>query len=337
MVQITVEGKDEQTFECRPSDTILRAALRAGKGFPYACNVGSCGSCRFQLLDGEVEHARQDPPAWSERDLKRNRYLGCQAQPKGDCRIKLRFDDTYVPEIAPAKTLVTLKQKTPLTHDITEFVFTLQHPNRFLPGQYALISLPGIQGGRAYSMSNVTEDGSEWHFQIKRVPEGVATTSLFEHVKEGDTLEIDGPYGVAYLREDAPRDILCIAGGSGLSPMISITRAAAFSEKLQGRQIDFVFGGRASRDICGRKMLAELPGFGKHIHFHDAISNPGPEDSEWNGYVGFVHDVAHEIFGESIRDKEIYFAGPPPMAQAMQKLLFELKVPPEQIHFDEFC
>lgn len=336
MVQITVEGKEEQSFECSSDDTILRAALRAGKGFPYACNVGSCGNCRFQLIEGEVEHARRDSPAWGERDLKRNRYLGCQALPKGNCRIKLRFDESYAPEFAPARTEMTLKDKGTITHDITEFFFELKDSNPFLPGQYALLRLPGVDGGRAYSMSNITTDGSQWHFQIKRVPQGVATTCLFDQVRIGDTLELDGPYGTAFLREDAPRDILCLAGGSGLSPMISITRAAAISEKLKGRQIDFVFGGRATRDVCGREFLTELPGFGERIHFHAAISNPGPEDAEWDGHTGFIHDVAHEIFGDSIRDKEIYFAGPPLMAQAVQKLLFELKVPPEQIHFDEF-
>ncbi|AMB85085.1 oxidoreductase [Pseudomonas agarici] len=336
MPTIIIEGQNKDSFACQPDDSILRAALRAGMGFPYACNVGSCGNCRFELLEGEVEHARKDSPAWSERDLKRNRYLGCQAQPKSDCRIKVRLDKAYAGAIRPVKTSATLIGKFEIIHDITEFVFSLRSAKQFLPGQYALISLPGVAGIRAYSMCNTPQEGGEWRFQIKRVPNGVATTTLFDKIKIGETVEIDGPYGTAYLREDAPRDILCIAGGSGLSPMISITRTAAISEKLRDRQIDFVFGGRATRDLCGQEMLAELPGFGQRLHFHQAISSPGLDDANWDGHIGFAHDVAHNIFGLGIKQREIYFAGPPLMSQAMQKLLFELNVPPEQIHFDEF-
>ena len=223
-----------------------------------------------------------------------------------------------------------------LTHDIREFRFRLDAPVRFLPGQYALLSLPGVDGVRAYSMCNTGEAGDEWHFQIKRVPNGEATGKLFDVVSAGDDITVDGPYGMAYLREDAPRDIVCIAGGSGLSPMISITRAAAVAPALAGRRIDFVYGGRAARDICGAEMLQELPGFGETIHYHAAIS-PGPNiDDGWEGYRGFVHDVADELFGIRLAACEIYFAGPPLMGEAMQKMLLARDVPPEQIHFDQF-
>ena len=89
MPQITNE-RDGASFACEDGDTILRAALRAGVGMPYSCNTGSCGNCRFDLVEGSVRHLRADPPAWSERDLKRNRWLGCQATPDGDCRVKFR-------------------------------------------------------------------------------------------------------------------------------------------------------------------------------------------------------------------------------------------------------
>ena len=74
MVEISL-APDGTVFECAEGDTILRAALRAGLGMAYSCNVGSCGNCRFEVIEGSVTHLREDPPAWSERDLKRKRFL----------------------------------------------------------------------------------------------------------------------------------------------------------------------------------------------------------------------------------------------------------------------
>src|SRR4030095_1010145 len=103
------------------------------------------------------------------------------------------------------------------TLDLREFRFATLGAAGFLPGQYALFTLPGVTGLRTYSMSNVDDGSGEWHFMVKRMPGGVGTAALFA-LPIGTTLELDGPYGLAYLRKDSPRDLLCIAGGSGLAP-----------------------------------------------------------------------------------------------------------------------
>ena len=336
MAKITIPAAD-LSFDVSEGDTIARAALRDGLGFPYDCNVGECGNCRFELLEGEVEYLRENPPAITDRDVQRKRYLGCQALPKGACSIKVPLRDQFKSAHLPAPTHGALTETLDITYDIREFRFRLDKPNEFLPGQYALISAPGVNGARAYSMCNVTDDGTEWHFQIRKVPNGAATTSLFERVNIGDRIGLDGPYGMAYLREDAPRDLMLIAGGSGLSPMISIARAAARSTKLQGRKIHFLFGGRTPRDVCGEDILKELPGFGERLFYYPAISVPDDAASAgWSGRTGFINDVANEIFGEDLSQFEAYFAGPPAMAQAVMKTLIKGKVPAAQMHFDQF-
>jgi toluene monooxygenase electron transfer component len=335
MPQITLPGANI-AYDCS-DDTILRAALRQGLGFPYECNVGSCGNCRFDLLEGEVAHDRADAPAWTDRDRQRKRYLGCQARPLSECRIKVNLRDHYKSCHRPIRTEARLFETEDITHDIREFRFRLADAAPFLPGQYALLYVPGVTGGRAYSMCNITDDGAEWHFQIKLVPGGAATTQLFGNVGIGDAIRVDGPYGMAYLREDAPRDILCLAGGSGLSPMISIARGFARSEKLAGRTLHFIYGGRAARDICGEPMLNCLPGYGERTFYYPAVSAPDSDpETTWTGRVGFVHAVAQEMHGEKLPEFEVYFAGPPPMAEAVQKMLVEMKVPPAQAHFDQF-
>ena len=332
MKQITIAGGS--AFPCEDDDTILRAALRAGLAFPYECNVGSCGNCRFELIEGDVEHERKDSPAYTERDIQRKRWLGCQAKPHSDCNIKVRLIDHYKPQILPKRVQGTFTGQHDITHDIREFRFKLDEPVMFLPGQYALLHVPGIAGGRAYSMSNVTDDGSEWHFQIRRVPNGQCTTALFDRLTVGEKIGLDGPYGMAYLREDAERDILCLGGGSGLAPVVSIARGWARSDKLKGRKLHFIYGGRTPADICGEDMLKELRGYGVDLHYYPVVSMP--ESGNWSGLTGFVHDVAAQTFGDGLKDMEIYFAGPPMMAEAVMRLVVEKKIPTTQVHYDQF-
>lgn len=328
-----VQIEEGVSFECIDGDTILRAALRAGLGFPYGCNVGACGNCRFQLIDGAVDHVRADAPAWTDRDRQRGRWLGCQARPQGDVRIKIRLDPEAVPPHLPVSMRGQLTEVVQITHDISEFAFALDGPDGFLPGQYALFELEGVVGARPYSMCNLPGSG-EWRFQIKLVPGGAATGVLFGDLRRGDSVAIDGPFGLAYLREDRPGNLLLVAGGSGLSPMMSIARAVAASPSLSQRETQFFYGGRHPRDICTEPMLAQLAGFGERLSHVAAVSEPSPE---WSGPSGFIHEVVREHLGEKrLAEFEIYFAGPPPMVKAMQAMLHDAGITPDRMHFDEF-
>jgi toluene monooxygenase electron transfer component len=333
MPKIAVAGTDE-TFACAADDTILRAALRSGLGMAYSCNSGSCGNCRVELEDGAVEHIRAELPAWSDRDRQRRRWLGCQSRPLGDCRIKVRLDPAYVSAHRPVRMTGRLTSIGWLTHDISEFAFVLSGPDGFRPGQYALVAPPGVDGARAYSMCNLPGE-SAWRFQIKRVPRGAATGILFDRLRPGDEIALDGPYGTAYLREDRDRDLLLIAGGSGLSPMISIARAASASEALAARQIHFLYACRTPSDVCGEALLQDLPGYGERLHYTAVISEPCSEDG-WTGRTGMAHEAAQTLFAERLKEHEIYFAGPAAMGAAVQRAMHEVGVPRDRLHFDEF-
>lgn len=328
-------AKDGTRFASDGEDTVLRAALRAGYGMAYECNAGGCGACAFDPLAGEFETLWDAAPGLSPRDLRKGRKLGCQTRARGDVTISCASGAEYVPPIAPRRRHLRLAGTRQVTHDMREFRFVGEGAANFLPGQYMLLDLPGVAGSRAYSFSNIANAAGEWHFIIRRVAGGAATAVLFDGLNEGDEIAADGPYGTAYLRADSPRDIVCVAGGSGFAPVLSILRGAAAQGMLaDGRKAHFLFGARHERDICGREELADLPAFTAAGQFTPVVSEP---EGPWPGASGFVHTRIAASLPRPLADYEYYFAGPPPMTQAVQELLMiEHKVPFGQIHFDRF-
>jgi toluene monooxygenase electron transfer component len=327
-------------YRCAPDDTVLRAGLRAGIGLAYECNVGGCGTCKFDLIEGEVENLWEEAPGLNPRDKQRGRRLACQSRPRGDCVIKpVLTGDYYAPVYQPRRFEARLAGVRDLTHDIREFRFEDSRPAQFRAGEYALFSLPGVAGPRAYSMSNVANAQGHWDFIVRQVPNGSGTRVLFDDLGVGDTLEIDGPYGLAYLRTDVLRHIICIGGGSGLAPMLSIARGFASEPALQDVHLKFFYGARQPRDLCGEAELRTLPGFGERIQFIPALSEVEQAIAAgWSGHTGFIHQVVKETVPlAELQQAEFYTCGPPPMIAAVSQMLAgECKVPPERIHYDSF-
>lgn len=319
-------------FPCADGDTILRAGLREGLGLSYECNVGSCGVCKFELVDGAVEDLRPDAPGLSERDRRKGRRLACQSRPAGDCTVAMRLDDAVRPPVRPRRRAAVLEAARRLTHDLSEFTFRADGAADFLPGQYALLQLPGLAAPRAYSMANTPNGEGVWQFIVRRVPDGAGTAALFA-LPAGARVSLDAPYGQAYLRP-SPRDVVCVAGGSGLAPMLSIARAFA-EGPADGRRLTLYYGARTARDVCGEAELAALPGFGTRIHYVPAVFDP--EDGGFAGRRGFIHEVMADDLGRRFDGCDVYCAGPPPMTLALEELLVrEAGLPADRLRFDRF-
>lgn len=325
---------------CQDGETLLRAALRQGLGFPYECVSGGCGSCQFELLEGDVEDVWADAPGLSAEARAARRRLACQSRVSADCRIKVRLKPQYVPPSQPVVREARYVGRRALTADMAEYTFHCDGPANFLPGQFAMLRLPGVVGDRAYSMSNLPNSQGHWSFIIKKVPNGRGTAVLDQSLREADTITLDGPYGTAHFRPERDRDIVCVGGGSGLSPLKSILSAAVREKSLEGRRIHLFYGGRTPSDICVDTLLNEDALLKARVDVISACSS-ADVGADWQGKRGFIHDVLNDWMDKDApsdaKDCEFYFCGPPPMTDAVQKLLvLERKVPMQQIHFDRF-
>lgn len=331
----TIEIENGPTFQVGASeDSLLRGALRAGVAFPYECSVGGCGACRFELLEGEMDTLWDSAPGLSERDRKRGKRLACQTRPGSDCRIRVRVGASEAsPAITPRRTAARLIERRAVTADMTELTFQVEGAAAFRPGQYAVFYPAGVTGARAYSMSNVDNEQGRWRFIIRRTPAGRGSAALCDALSLGQTVDLDGPYGHAYLRTTA-RDVVCVAGGSGLGPMLSVARGVLSDGS--GRRVLFFLGLRDESELGAAAELQSLASQGR-VESTVVLSSPR-HAAEWTGAVGFVHAEVERQLATPMDRFDYYFAGPTPMVEAVQEMLMlRHRVPFEQIHFDRFA
>ena len=196
----------------------------------------------------------------------------------------------------------------------------------FLPGQYVLLQVPGGER-RAYSMANVGAESLD--FIVKEKPGGHASRYLFEDLAAGDTVSLEGPYGRAYLRIPQEREIVCVAGGSGLAPMLSVARASI--AEPDAPPVRLFFGANTAEELF---MVDEMEALAAE---HDRFSlTLAVRDGVPGAATGLVGDVALEAMAD-LDDCDFYMAGPPGLIDALLRPVMKSgRVRPERIFFDRF-
>jgi Na+-transporting NADH:ubiquinone oxidoreductase subunit F len=222
VVNVTINNSEKLTLEGgRP----LLSSLMSQKIFiPSACGgKGSCGLCKVKVTSDLGDYLPTELPWMSEEEKQQNIHLSCQIKIKKDIAIQIPEELFNVKEYQAE--VVSLKD---LTYDIKEVTLKLIDPPeiKFTAGQYIQFVVPEYELTsepvyRAYSMASQPARKNEVELEIRLVPNGLCTTYVFEHLKEGDRVIINGPYGEFYLR-NTKRDIFFIAGGSGMAPIKAI-------------------------------------------------------------------------------------------------------------------
>jgi len=86
-MQITLVGHPEPV-PVEPGDTLLAALLRAGLAFPFSCQTGNCGTCKCELVSGEVHELEHSAHALPPEERARGIVLACRSEPRGDAVIR---------------------------------------------------------------------------------------------------------------------------------------------------------------------------------------------------------------------------------------------------------
>jgi NAD(P)H-flavin reductase/ferredoxin len=320
-------------FPLRTDESILNCALRERIALQYGCRNGRCSSCKYLLIEGDVDFGKVSPYSLSESEKEEGWALLCQARALSDLVIRdldaTERDDATV--ITPREITTAVIALDRLNGRLWKLQLLLAEPLTFYPGQFIELEVPDQVGNwRCYSIASSPINSDRIELVVKQI-EGGAFSGRIENLKRGHGLTVRGPYGMNYLRNNE-RPVLLVATGSGIAPMLSILRAAA--EQDDPRTFQFYYGARIESDLIYLSELHLIESRMAHFSFKPTLSAPRT-DVHWRGNVGRVTlALQREIHDASPYD--VYICGQPEMCESVATLLLAKGLPENRIFRDDF-
>ena len=228
-------------------------------------------------------------------------------------RIRLRVDQ-IIGESPSAKTL----RMTPAEGSLP----------LFRAGQYVsiIVHCGGVVTSRAYTISS-SPGKSHLDITVRRKEGGFVSAYLLGNVKPGDVLEATGPHGTFYYEPLMDSDqLVFLAGGSGVTPFMSIIREAV--EKKLPVKIHLIYGSRIPGDIIFREELMQIAASHSNIKVDFVISE---SPAGWDGLCGFLDAGTILSAVGSIEGKTFFICGPEQMHGLCGGALESLGVPRRRI------
>lgn len=229
----------------------------------------------------------------------------------------------YDPLIPAVGVVTMIRSDTPDVKTFRVLGLDGQKPFLHIPGQCAMLSIPGVGEALFSITSSPTEDYLD--FSIKQCG---CVTAWLHQMEVGQQVTIRGPYGNGFPVDTdfAGKDLLFIAGGIGLAPLHSVINYCRHYRERYGT-IDIVYGSRSKADLVDFEELSEVWAKEPGINLHLTIDRAQPE---WDGHVGFVPAYVKELNFDT--GKTVVMCGPPIMIKFTLAELMNMGFAREQVY-----
>ena len=231
------------------------------------------------------------------------------------------------------------------THDVKTFRLTNPSgdiPFVHKPGQYLIVSIKidGKEVKRCYTISSSPTQRGYVELTVKRNPKGIGSIALHDTIQSGDRLRISAPAGKFYFDDKGKNGVVLIAGGVGITPLMSILRY--LTDRVWSGPIYFVNALRTPSDFIYEaelRHIAEQFANVKMTHFYSQSPVNLPDQStteRWQDRTGYINAQELASFVPDILDLPIYLCGPDAMMNAVRQTLAAIGVLEEHVSTEEF-
>lgn len=199
------------------------------------------------------------------------------------------------------------------------------------PGQYIglRVVVDGVDARRNYSLS-AEADGKGYRISVKRLPGGVVSNHLHDHVHEGDVVELFPPSG-QFVLEDSDRPLVLISGGVGITPTLAMLQRALPS----GRPIHFIHAARHGGVHAFRETIDDLAARHPQLTRRYCYETPRAGDADADA-TGFIDQAKLSGWLPQAHEADVYFLGPKPFMKTVRDALRALGVPDGRAKYEFF-
>jgi ferredoxin-NADP reductase/DMSO/TMAO reductase YedYZ heme-binding membrane subunit len=208
-------------------------------------------------------------------------------------------------------------------------------PFDHVAGQYLNLALTidGKRVNRSYTIASSPTRADYCEISVKRARDGYASRHLHATLREGSVLKVGAPAGRFVFAHDQAARCVLIAGGVGITPMMSTVRY--LTDRCWPGEIYLMFSVRALSDIVFRDELDYLQA--RFPNLHVRVTLTGDPDCAWDGARGQISRAMIESFVPGLTRGPILLCGPEPMMIAMRRLLAgELGIPDAEVLEEAF-
>ena len=242
-----------------------------------------------------------------------------------------------VQEARPAQNsiILHLSRVERQTHDAKTLRFLVppEHRVSFLPGQFLTFNwiIDGETAPRCYSICSSPTQMGYIEITPKQATKGHVSVFLNQKASIGLTVEASQPAGHFFFDEKEHRRIVLIAGGSGITPFMSMLRY--IDDRCLSTEVTLLYFVRTRKDVIFEGELNLLRARLQIFHFVTVLSEPDPG---WIGLTGHLTQDLIDIHVEDVASATFFVCGPPRMMKAACTLLESMEVSPAKIKQESF-
>jgi NAD(P)H-flavin reductase/ferredoxin len=316
---------DQESYTPQENESVLDCLLRHGVSAPHSCCNGICQTCLMRAVKGNPTNISQK--GLKQSYVSQNYFLACTCYPDKEMEIVL-------PNTQRFHKTTTVIDKTFLSDSVLRLRLKRPEDYHYFAGQFLTIYKTETIG-RSYSLASIPESDNYLEFHIHLLPNGQVSQWLAYE------LAIDAPISISeaigdciYLDSVREKPLLLVGTGTGIAPLIGITKQAIFNEHKGNIRI--YHGVRKYADLYLDEQLKSLATQHPNIEYVPCVTQEtNRSTSKYSARHGRANDLAIEGIPD-LKGWAVYLCGNPDMVNSTKRKMFLSGASLQDIYSDPY-